>query len=403
MNRRVVITGIGVVSSVGTGAAEFHRALLEGRNGISRITLFSTEGFPSEYGGEIKDFDARRLLRHVPAASLGRTGQLAAAAARLAIDDAKVQDQWLRERRFGVCVGTSDGESRVIESLNDEWVKTGGERLSPHLVRQSPPHTIVEAVHRELGTTGPALLITTACAAGSFAVGYGFDRIRSGQTDAMLCGGADALSRKTFAGFTRLGTMAPKVCQPFDKNRQGLVVGEGSAMVLLESLDSALERGADIYAEILGYGLNCDAFHMTASNPDSIAAVMRMALQRAGIAASDVDYISAHGTGTRLNDLNEVRAIRSVFGDSPPPVSSIKSMIGHTMGAAGAFSLAACALALRHQFLPPTIHHTEYDEELGIDCVPNCARNCTLDIVQSNAFAFGGSNAIVILGRYANG
>jgi 3-oxoacyl-[acyl-carrier-protein] synthase II len=205
------------------------------------------------------------------------------------------------------------------------------------------------------------------------------------------------------AGFSRLGSVAPFVCQPFDKERKGLIPSEGACVLVLETLESAQRRGARIYAEVLGYGVSCDASHITASDVNGIARAIRMAHEMAGVRPEQIDYISAHGTGTILNDLNEVKAIREVFGDHLPPISSIKSMIGHSFGAASAIGLAACALAITRGFIPPTINHLVPDPELDIDCVPNIARECELNIVQNNAFAFGGNNAIVILGRNSNG
>jgi 3-oxoacyl-[acyl-carrier-protein] synthase II len=224
--------------------------------------------------------------------------------------------------------------------------------------------------------------------------------IQLGEADYMLCGGADAMSRKSFSGFYRLGAIAPQACQPFDKNRKGILTGEGAGMLLLESLDSALGRGATIYGEVLGYGLTCDANHPVAPDKTSIANCIRLAHKNAGITPDDVDYISAHGTGTQANDLTETAAIREVFGSEPPPTSSIKSMLGHTMGAASALSTIACALAIKNGFMPPTINHDADDPNCPIDCVPNQARPADLRIVQNNAFAFFGNNAILILKRH---
>jgi 3-oxoacyl-[acyl-carrier-protein] synthase II len=223
--------------------------------------------------------------------------------------------------------------------------------------------------------------------------------IKTGETDFMLCGGVDSLSRSALAGFYRVGAIAPEVCQPFDANRQGILTGEGAGLLFLESLASAESRGARIYAEILGYGTNCDAQHMTAPEPSSIAGCMRLAHSNAGISALDIDYICAHGTGTPLNDAVEAEAIREVFGNQPPPTSAIKSMIGHTMGAASALGSIACALALHHGFMPPTINIQTPDPKCGLDCVPNEARTAELKIVQNDGFAFGGNNAITIFGR----
>jgi 3-oxoacyl-[acyl-carrier-protein] synthase II len=253
---------------------------------------------------------------------------------------------------------------------------------------------------RELALSNvEAVTIPTACAAGNYAIGHGFDAIRTGDVDVALCGGADAVCRKTFTGFYRFGTIAPQVCQPFDRDRKGILTGEGAGVLQLESLRSARQRGARIYAEVLGYGLNCDAHHPVAPDKDNLARCIRLAHRNAGIKPADVDLISAHGTGTPANDVTETGAIRQVF-DEPPPTISIKGMIGHSMGAASALSAAACALAIREGFIPPTINHHTTDPECGLDCVPNKARPAMLNVVQNNALAFGGNNAVLIFGRY---
>ncbi len=208
------------------------------------------------------------------------------------------------------------------------------------------------------------------------------------------------MCRKTFTGFYRLGTIAPEVCRPFDVNRQGILTGEGAGVLLLESLESALARNARIYAEVLGYGLNCDAYHPVAPNQDSVAQCMQLALDGAGVKPEDVDFVSAHGTGTKANDVTEARAIRQVFGDDTPRTVSIKSMLGHSMGAASALSSIACALAITEGFIPPTINHVETDPECNVDCVPNEAIEADLRVVQNNGLAFGGNNSVVIFGKY---
>jgi 3-oxoacyl-[acyl-carrier-protein] synthase II len=270
------------------------------------------------------------------------------------------------------------------------------------VARRIPAGRLSTAIVRELGLEDvEAVTIPTACAAGNYAVGYGFDALRSGDVDIALCGGADALCRKTFTGFYRLGTIAPEVCQPFDRDRKGILTGEGAGILLMESLDSALARGARIYAEVLGYGLACDALHPVAPDRDSIARTIRIAHRNAGVTPDRIDFVSAHGTGTKANDITEAGAIRQVFGaDAMPRTVSIKSMIGHSMGAASAVAAAACAIALTEGFIPPTINHESTDPECGVDCVPNQAVEADLDIVQNNALAFGGNNAVLILGKY---
>jgi len=298
-------------------------------------------------------------------------------------------------------VGTTDGESSDLDQLVGVQTERGSEHMDPVVARRVPAGRLFSSIVRELALVDvEAVTLPTACAAGNYALGYGLDAVRSGEVDIALCGGADALCRKTFTGFYRLGTIAPEVCQPFDRNRKGILTGEGAGMLLLESLESALERGAHMYAEVLGYGLNCDAYHPVAPNRDSIARCMELAHRNAGVKPEEIDFISAHGTGTKANDVTEAAAIYQVFGDRPPRTISIKAMIGHTMGAASALASVACALAISEGFIPPTINHVETDTECGLDCVPNQAVAADLRVVQNNALAFGGNNAVVILGKY---
>jgi 3-oxoacyl-[acyl-carrier-protein] synthase II len=298
---------------------------------------------------------------------------------------------------------TTDGESRDLDGLVAHQLSGAPDTPAQSTVAaRVPAARLSMAIVAELGLTDvEAVTIPTACAAGNYAIGYGFDTVRLGDADIALCGGADAVCRKTFTGFYRLGTIAPEVCAPFDRGRTGILTGEGAGILVLESLPAALARGARIYAEVLGYGLTCDADHPVAPNLDSIARCIDAALTSAGLKPHEVDFISAHGTGTRANDVTEAAAIRRVF-PSPPPTVSIKSMIGHTMGAASALASAACALALREGFIPPTINHVETDPECGLDCVPNRAVDADLTVVQNNALAFGGNNAVLLLGRYGD-
>jgi 3-oxoacyl-[acyl-carrier-protein] synthase II len=397
--RRVVVTGLGVVSSIGFGAPAFLDGLRRGRSGISPIRSLDTTGFPHANGGEVRGFDPHLWFRRLKPEQWGRSSQFSVAAARMAVEDAGIDLEFLQRARAGSCVGTTEGESAVIDQLAGEWVSKGPEGLSPSAVRQAAASRLAIAVNRELQLQGEATVLSTACSAGNYAIGHAFDLLQTGEADFMVCGGADTVSRKSFAGFFRLGAIAPEACCPFDANRQGILTGEGSGMLFLETLESARVRGARIYAEVLGYGLSCDANHMVAPDPASIAACMRRAHANAGVRPDQIDYISAHGTGTRVNDTVESAAIREVFGDRVPPTSSIKSMIGHTMGAASALAAVACCLAIDQQFLPPTINLTEVDRSCIPDPVPNAARSAALNVVQNNGFAFGGNNGITIFGR----
>ncbi|MCJ0871742.1 beta-ketoacyl synthase [Streptomyces sp. AP-93] len=400
--RRVVITGLGVVTSIGIGVDAFAAGLKEGRSGVKPITAFDTEGFAHANACEVTDFDPAQWLHRVDPEELGRASQFSVAAARMALADAGLADEDVRALRSLVSVGTTDGESRDLDHLVAVGLDGGPEEYAPAVARRIPAGRLSSGIVRDLALEDvEAVTIPTACAAGNYAVGYGYDALRSGDVDIALCGGADALCRKTFTGFYRLGTIAPDVCQPFDRDRQGILTGEGAGILVMESLDSALARGARIYAEVLGYGLACDAHHAVAPDRDSIARTIEIAHRNAGVTADQIDFVSAHGTGTKANDITEAGAIRKVFGeDAMPRTISIKSMIGHSMGAASAVAAAACAIALTEGFIPPTINHHVTDPECGVDCVPNEAREADLEIVQNNALAFGGNNAVLILGKY---
>lgn len=400
--RRVVITGLGVVTSIGIGVEAFTAGLREGRSGVKPITAFDTTGFAHANGCEVTDFEPGRWITRQQPEELGRASQFSVAAARMAVDDAGLTAADVRSRRSLVSVGTTDGESRDLDQLVAAGMDTGPDAYDPGVARRVPAGRLSSGIVRELGLEDvEAVTIPTACAAGNYAVGYGYDALRSGDVDIALCGGADAACRKTFTGFYRLGTVAPEVCRPFDKDREGILTGEGAGILLMESLDSAVARGARIYAEVLGYGLACDALHPVAPDRDSIARTMEIAHRNAGVTPDRIDFVSAHGTGTKANDITEAGAIRQVFGaDTMPRTVSIKSMIGHSMGAASAVAAAACALAITEGFIPPTINHRETDPECAVDCVPNKAVEAELNIVQNNALAFGGNNAVLILGAY---
>lgn len=400
---RVVVTGIGLVTSIGRGRTAWE-ALLAGRSGISPVSSFDTAAYSVHRGGEIADFPRPGEQSD---GEHGRATQLAIAATRYALADGEIEVAAVDPIRAGVCMGTTSGEPQEVERLNDA-LRAGvatdiGARFGTHY----PCHVLATNVAREVGFAGEVLVIPTACAAGNYAIAYASDALRSGRQDVMLAGGADAFSRITFSGFARLGAIAPELCRPFDRDREGMIPGEGAAMLLLERFDHARARGARIYAEVAGYGLSCDAFHMTGAHPegDGAVAAMRKALADAGLAPEDVDYISAHGTGTERNDLIESRAVKVVFGEHAGriPISSIKSMLGHTMGAASAIEAAVCALALAEGRIPPTINHANIDPECDLDVVPNVARTLPIEVAMSNAYAFGGNNSALVMRRVLDG
>ncbi|MGW7276181.1 beta-ketoacyl-[acyl-carrier-protein] synthase family protein [Streptomyces sp. NPDC054864] len=399
--KRVLLTGAGAVSSIGIGATEFAAALRSGRTGTGRITLFDTSGFRYARGHQVDDFDLARWIHRTPLDQLGRASRFSVAAARMALEDAGASVADLRAQRGLVVVGTTDGEGHDLDQMVEASLHGGPESMDAAMARRAPATRLSVSLAHEFALSDvEAFTVPTACAAGNYALGAGFDAVRSGEADYALVGGADALCRKNFAGFYRLGLVSSEECRPFDAERDGLLTGEGAGIMLLESEESALARGAHVYAEILGYGLNCDAHNPVSPEEDSIARCVRLALDNAGVKPQDVDLISAHGTGTQTNDVTEARAIRQVYGDSPPPVIGIKSMIGHTMGAASALSAIAGALSIRHGFIPPTANHRTTDPDCGIDCVPNQAIDADVRTVQNNGWAFGGNNAVVILAAY---
>ncbi|MFD7450265.1 beta-ketoacyl-[acyl-carrier-protein] synthase family protein [Kitasatospora sp. NPDC059827] len=400
--RRVVLTGLGAISSIGTGIEEYTAGLRSGRSGARPITRFDTEGFGQNIACEVPDFEPERWIHRVPLQDIGRAGQFAVAAARMAVDDAGLTEDDLGERQAVISVGTTDGESHDIGLLVEQELAAGSPKaIDPVLSRRINAGRLSTAIARELRMPNvEPTTITTACAAGNYSIGYGLDAIRSGEVDIALCGGADAVCRKAFALFKRFGALTPDVVRPFDRDRQGILTGEGAGILVLESLDSALSRGARIHAEVLGYGLSCDAAHATAPNRDGIARGIRLALADAGVERDEVDFISAHGTGTKANDRTESAAILDVYGDAPPPTVAVKSMLGHSMGAASALAAIACSIAITDQFIPPTINHRETDPECPLDVVPNRAVDAEVRIVENNSSAFAGNNAVLILGTY---
>lgn len=400
MQSRIVITGIGVVTSIGTGREQFWENLLAGRSGISVVESFDTGGYSVHCGTEVKGFNPAEFLVNLDAAHLGRASQLAVAASRLALTDAGLEPDSLDPLRSGVSMGTTSGEPREVERFNDSYVNQELDKVGAEFIGRYPCHSISAHVAEEMGFAGVNMMIPTACAAGNYAIAYAFDVLRRGRADLMLAGGSDSFSRITYTGFARLGAVAPEICQPFDRNRKGMIPGEGAGVLVLEPFKRAVARGAHIYAEVAGYGLSCDAHHMTAAHPegDGAARAMRQALDESGTRPEDVSYISAHGTGTLTNDRLETIAVKRVFKEYAyrVPVSSVKSMLGHTMGAASAIEAAVCALAVRDDRIPPTMNLEEPDPECDLDYVPNRAREHRVDVAMNNAYAFGGNNASLV-------
>jgi len=406
MAERIVVTGIGVVTPIGIGKTGFWQNVIAGKSGIAPIQSFDTSAYDVHLGAEVKGFDSTPYVRTLKAEQLGRCSQLAIAATRLALEDADLNPNELGNARVGIALGTTMGEPQELEKMDEQWLEGGLDQIQSELIPRYPCNVIASNLAIEFAFRGPNIMIPTACSAGNYAIGYAADLLKRKRADMMIAGGADCFSRIAFTGFARLGAIAPERCQPFDKNRKGIMVGEGAGILVLESLQRAMRRGAPIYAEVLGYGLACDAYHMTGSHPDGLGIIgaMNKAFRHSGIAPEAVSYISAHGTGTLTNDRIETIAIKKALDKHAyqVPVSSIKSMIGHTMGAASAIEAAVCALSIHHGLIPPTINYKEKDPECDLDYVPNEARAHRVDIALNNSSAFGGNNAALVLGKVAS-
>jgi 3-oxoacyl-[acyl-carrier-protein] synthase II len=394
--RRVVVTGLGVVSSIGIGVEEFWKNLIAGKSGISEIERFDTSAYPVHKGGEVKNFKPEHFIDKRKIKHMGRASQMAIAAAKLAISDAFLKKKDVKEA--GIFMGTTMGEIGELEDMNVDWLGKGADGIKQSSIYLFPTNAITVNMALEFKIKGYNFMIPTACAAGNYSVGYAFDLIRNGHLNMALVGGSDSFSRIAFTGFNRLMAMAPEKCQPFDKNRKGMMLGEGAGVLILESLERAEKRKAKIYAEVLGYGLSCDAHHMTQPSEDGIVRCMEKALKEAGVSKEKVDYISAHGTGTPQNDKIECAALKKVFGGRATkiPCSSIKSMLGHTLGAASALEAVACCMVIDKERLPPTINFENSDDECPIDCVGNSSRSHVSKFVMNNSYAFGGNNCSVL-------
>jgi 3-oxoacyl-[acyl-carrier-protein] synthase II len=389
-----------MATSIGTGRQEFWSSLLAGRCGFGLVKSFDTSRYSVHVGAEIQNFRPEDYVHKLDPHSIGRSSQLAIAAARLAITDGALDLTRVDVERAGVCAGTTSGEPHFIERFDDHYVQGELKKVGREFITHYPCHVVPCHVAMELGFSGETMMIPTACAAGNYAIAHASDLLRAGKAGIMLAGGADSFSRITYTGFARLGAIAPEICQPFDRNRKGMVPGEGAAMLLLELKDHAIARGARIYCEVAGYGLSCDAHHMTAAHPqgEGAARAIKMAFEQSGLSPEDVDYISAHGTGTATNDRLETIAVKKTFGKQAykVPISSIKSMLGHTMGAASAIEATVCALAITEGQIPPTVNWKEQDPECDLDYVPNVARRQQVRIAMNNAYAFGGNNSSLL-------
>lgn len=404
MTKRIVITGIGVISPVGCGKETFWDAITSGKSGVAEVKGFDTSQFKVHRGCEVDDFNFNDYISNGSSKNIGKGSEFAVAAAKLALDDSGTDLSRLDLARVGVSVGTTAGEIQVLEKINDSRFEKGDDSVGADSFLKHPCNSIPSNISIEFGLKGPSTIIPTACAAGNYAIGYACDLISMGRVDCMLAGGSDPFSRVAYVGFSRLNAVAPEMCQPFEKNRKGMLIGEGAGIVMLEPLDMALERNANIYAEIIGYGLSCDGYHITIPHPDGVGVIsaMKKALVNAKIKPEDVQYVSAHGTGTVANDKAETISVKKVFGDHAKKlmISSTKSMIGHTMGAASAIETIACALSVKNNIVPPTINYFEKDPECDLDVVPNVKREIEVNIALNNAYAFGGNNSCLVVKKF---
>ena len=410
--RRVVVTGLGAVTPIGLGKDAFWRGLKEGQNGISRITHFDPAAFDCRIAGEVKDFDPALYVDKKEARRLGSFILFAVAAARMALDDAKFQINEQNAPDIGVIIGSGIGGIKFLEEQARTLFEKGPSRCSPFMVPLMINDMAAGMVSINTGAKGPNSCTTTACASGTNSIGDAYEMIRRGAADAMIAGGSEAsITPLGIAGFCAAQALSTgrnetpeKASRPFDAQRDGFVMGEGSGIVILEELEQAKKRGAHIYCEVAGYGMSGDAFHMTAPHAEGDGAIrgMKAALKSAGMKPEDIDYINAHGTSTELNDKLETMAIKKVFGDHAKKlaISSTKSMIGHLLGAAGGVEFVAVALSVAEDFVHPTINYENPDPNCDLDYVPNKGRAMTVRAAMSNSFGFGGHNAILIAKKY---
>ncbi|MEZ5320292.1 MAG: beta-ketoacyl-ACP synthase II [Vicinamibacterales bacterium] len=413
MTRRVVVTGVGLISSVGLGTRACWEALLAGQSGIGPITHFDASQFASRIAGEVKGFDPLQFIEKKEVKKVDVFIQYAIAASQFAVDDARLEVTEANADEVGVFIASGIGGFSTIEREHLELLKGGPRRISPFFIPASIINLAAGQVSIRFGARGPNLATCTACTASAHAVGEAFEIIRRGDADVMIAGGSEAsITPMGVGGFAAMRALSTRndeparASRPFDKDRDGFVVGEGAGILVLEELETARRRGAEIYCEIAGYGLSADAYHVTAQPPDANGAVrsMRMALRKAGVRPDQIQYINAHGTSTPINDPTETLAVKTTFGDHAGRlvVSSTKSMTGHLLGAAGGLEAGITALAVRHQIAPPTINLDEPDPACDLDYAPHTARPMTIDYALSNSFGFGGTNGTLLLKRYAD-
>ncbi len=411
MKRRVVITGVGVITPLGTGVQKTWEGLLEGRSGIGKITHFDASELPVQIAGEVRDFNPEDYIEPKEIRKMDRFIHFALAASEMAINDSGLKITSENADRVGVIIGSGIGGLPKIEQYTLILHERGYRRVSPFFIPMNIINLAAGRVSIRFGAKGPNSAVVTACSSGSHAIGDAFKIIQRGDADAMIAGGSEAvICPLGISGFAVMKALSKrndepeKASRPFDLERDGFVMAEGAGIVVLESLESALNRGAEIYAEVVGYGMTGDAYHITAPSPDGEGAArcMKMALDDAGVSPEEVNYINAHGTSTKFNDELETMAIKTVFGEQAYriAVSSTKSMTGHLLGAAGGVEAIICAMAIKNDVVPPTINLENPDPQCDLDYVPNEKREMTVNYALSNSFGFGGTNACLLLKKF---
>jgi 3-oxoacyl-[acyl-carrier-protein] synthase II len=399
-SKRVAVTGIGIFCSIGKNIEEFSQSLKEGKMGIGTVTLFDTSKYPCKIGAEIRGYQPEKFFEKKELKRLSRADQFALIASEEAVKASGIDS--CPSEEVGVCMGAGAGGMFEAETYHREVLVKG--KSNPSLIWPFIPSFTTDRIAERFGFSGAKFTVTTACSSSATAIGYGADLIRSGKCEAVLCGGSEALSELTFGGFNSLKAMDPSPCKPFDRKRAGMSLGEGAGIIILEDFDEAIKRGVRIYAEFLGYGLGGEAYHITAPEPTGMreARIMKEAMEEGGVVPSDVDYINTHGTGTPLNDKVETLSIKNVFGEKAYsiPISSIKSMVGHCLGSAGAIEAVASILSMVYSFVPPTVNHKERDEDCDLDYVPGKSREMEVKVVLSNSFAFGGNCTTLVFRKF---
>jgi 3-oxoacyl-[acyl-carrier-protein] synthase II len=410
--KRVVITGMGVLAPNGNSVGEMWESLCNGRSGIGCVSRFDASSFSSRIGGEVKGFDPGRWISPKEAKRMDRFAQFAVCASRMAVSDAGIDLEREEPQRIAISVGSAIGGIQTIEEQHSLMATRGPQRISPFFIPMILINMAPGLIAMQLKLRGPSYSIVSGCASAAHAIGEAWLRIRSGTADVMITGGSDAaITPLSYAGFcamkalsTRWNDTPEKGSRPFDRERDGFVLSEGAGIIILEELDHARRRGADIHAELIGYGSSTDAYHMTAPAPGGEGAVacMREALRSAAVNAEDVGYVNAHGTSTVLNDKLETMAVKKVFGPHAGKlaVSSNKSMLGHLQGAAGAVELISTAMTVKEGVIPPTINYENPDPECDLDYVPNVTRDCGVAVAISNSFGFGGHNVTLVVRRF---